>query len=92
MVEELPKTDTRFRPDQRLYENGQVEEAEAEKLRLEQKQRENRRAMELEQKPWTPRFFEQVKSEDSESGLEWVYNGEYWKNRGKFAQINDIFA
>ncbi|CAF1086501.1 unnamed protein product [Rotaria magnacalcarata] len=37
---QLPPTDTRFRPDQRLLEAGKVEEAEKEKARIEQAQRE----------------------------------------------------
>ena len=72
-----------------MYENGLIEQAEAEKLRLEQNQRDTRKEMELEQKVWTPRYFKQVKSE---GGTEWVYNGEYWKNRGKFTDTLDIFA
>ena len=36
----LPPTDSRFRPDQRLLEQGDLEKAQQEKLRLEQKQRE----------------------------------------------------
>ncbi len=34
--DELPCTDCRFRPDQRLLENGRVQEAESEKIRVEQ--------------------------------------------------------
>lgn len=41
-------TDSRFRPDQRLMENGLWDEANAEKLRLEEKQRTVRRAREHE--------------------------------------------
>ncbi|RCH86250.1 hypothetical protein CU098_000895, partial [Rhizopus stolonifer] len=43
----LPITDTRLRPDQRLYEQGQVDEADQEKLRIEQQQRERRKEFEL---------------------------------------------
>lgn len=42
----LPKTDTRFRPDQRFLEEGQLELAEVEKIRLEEKQRAARKVME----------------------------------------------
>lgn len=35
----LPPTDTRFRPDQRSLENGDLQEANDEKRRLEEKQR-----------------------------------------------------
>lgn len=41
-------TDSRLRPDQRLMENGLWDEANAEKLRLEEKQRAARRAREAE--------------------------------------------
>lgn len=35
----LPPTDSRLRPDQRHLENGEYDKANAEKLRLEQRQR-----------------------------------------------------
>jgi len=35
----LPPSDTRLRGDQRLFEEGKVEEADEEKIRLEVKQR-----------------------------------------------------
>lgn len=37
--DKLPPTDSRLRPDQRHLENGEYDDANAEKLRLEQKQR-----------------------------------------------------
>ena len=37
--EKLPPTDSRLRPDQRHLENGEYEKANAEKLRLERRQR-----------------------------------------------------
>jgi hypothetical protein len=40
MQENLPPTDSRLRPDQRCLENGEYERANAEKLRLEQRQRQ----------------------------------------------------
>jgi hypothetical protein len=39
MKEKLPPTDSRLRPDQRHLENGEYEKANAEKLRLERRQR-----------------------------------------------------
>jgi hypothetical protein len=41
-------TDTRNRPDQRLMENGKWNEANVEKLRLEEKQRSARRMRDAE--------------------------------------------
>lgn len=40
LLETLPPTDSRLRPDQRHLENGEYELANAEKLRLEQLQRQ----------------------------------------------------
>ncbi|XP_062212164.1 oxysterol-binding protein-related protein 1C-like isoform X2 [Phragmites australis] len=40
LKEKLPPTDSRLRPDQRCLENGEYERAYAEKLRLEQRQRQ----------------------------------------------------
>lgn len=40
LMENLPPTDSRLRPDQRHLENGEYEMANAEKLRLEQLQRQ----------------------------------------------------
>lgn len=48
MEEGLALTDSRKRPDQRLMEEGKWDEANDEKLRLEEKQRAARRQRELE--------------------------------------------
>lgn len=74
IVEYLPNTDTRFRPDQRLFEEGKLEEAEAEKVRVEQKQRDFRKELESRGEVWTPQWF---KLENDE----WVYKGNYWETR-----------
>lgn len=47
----LPPTDTRFRPDQRFLEEGNVTKAESTKLDLEQKQRERRKKQEESSTP-----------------------------------------
>ncbi|XP_051818663.1 oxysterol-binding protein-related protein 3 isoform X2 [Antechinus flavipes] len=67
----LPSTDTRFRPDQRFLEEGNIEEAETQKQRIEQMQRERRRVMEENNLEHQPRFFRKS-SDDS-----WVSNGTY---------------
>lgn len=46
--EEVAPTDSRRRPDQRLMEDGHWDEANAEKQRLEEKQRSSRREREKE--------------------------------------------
>ncbi|KAE8665026.1 Oxysterol-binding protein-related protein 1C [Hibiscus syriacus] len=54
LLENLPPTDSRLRPDQRHLENGEYEMANAEKLRLEQLQRQARK---LQERGWQPRWF-----------------------------------
>lgn len=46
--EGVAPTDSRLRPDQRLMEEGKWDEANDEKLRLEEKQRSARRQREME--------------------------------------------
>ncbi|KAI7905818.1 Oxysterol-binding protein-domain-containing protein [Cokeromyces recurvatus] len=81
----LPITDTRFRPDQLLYEKGLIDLADNEKLRIEQKQREKRKEFELNGKEWTPTWF--VKE-----GNEWVYAGQYWQTRETGQWPKDQFS
>ncbi|KAG8219979.1 Oxysterol-binding protein-domain-containing protein [Butyriboletus roseoflavus] len=66
----LPPTDSRFRPDVRALEEGNVDEAEAQKTRLEESQRERRRRG----ADRTPRWFKQI-------GEDWKYEGGYWEAR-----------
>ncbi|KAL0694366.1 hypothetical protein Bca4012_061546 [Brassica carinata] len=84
MMDKLPPTDSRLRPDQRHLENGEYEAANAEKLRLEQLQRQARR---LQEKGWKPRWFEK----DEEGNYR--YLGGYWEAREKkdWDKITDIF-
>ncbi|KAI1317793.1 hypothetical protein EDD11_007815 [Mortierella claussenii] len=79
----LPKTDTRFRPDQSLFERGLVEEADKEKLRVEQRQRELRKAMESNGEAWEVRWFEKKTDPqtDDPEGQTWQYKGGYWEAR-----------
>ncbi|KAK1172959.1 oxysterol-binding protein-related protein 3-like isoform X4 [Acipenser oxyrinchus oxyrinchus] len=71
----LPPTDTRFRQDQRLLEEGNVELAEEQKQRIEHLQRERRRVLEENNMTHQPRFFRKS-SEDT-----WVSKQTYWDLR-----------
>ncbi len=53
----LPQTDSRFRPDVRIYEDGDFERAGVQKQRIEELQRERRKELESSGKEWQPRFF-----------------------------------
>ncbi|KAK2656392.1 hypothetical protein Ddye_009444 [Dipteronia dyeriana] len=84
--EKLPPTDSRLRPDQRCLENGEYEMANAEKLRLEQRQRQARK---MQESGWKPRWF--AKDKDSDS---YRYTGGYWEARekGNWESCPNIFG
>ncbi|XP_026421744.1 oxysterol-binding protein-related protein 2A-like isoform X2 [Papaver somniferum] len=86
LQEKLPPTDSRLRPDQRHLENGEYEKANAEKLRLETRQRMSRK---LQENGWKPRWFEK----ESEGGP-FRYVGGYWEAReqSKWDGCADIFT
>uniref|UniRef100_A0AAQ5YWK1 Oxysterol-binding protein n=1 Tax=Amphiprion ocellaris TaxID=80972 RepID=A0AAQ5YWK1_AMPOC len=71
----LPPTDTRFRPDQRLLEEGNTEGAEEQKQRIEQLQRERRKVLQDNNMTHQPRFFKKSKDDT------WVSNNTYWELR-----------
>ncbi|CAO3687459.1 unnamed protein product [Rhizopus stolonifer] len=81
----LPITDTRLRPDQQLYEQGQVDRADKEKIRIEQQQREKRKELEASGIEWKPHWF-------TREGEEWVYTGQYWHARETGQWPKDIFS
>ncbi|KAL1921926.1 uncharacterized protein VTP21DRAFT_10568 [Calcarisporiella thermophila] len=90
----LPGTDTRHRPDQRLFEFGKVQEADAEKLRVEQKQRMLRQRMEEEGRTWEPQWFELKKDPfNNEDEGSWHYKGGYWEARetGAFGKAIELW-
>ncbi|XP_070703537.1 oxysterol-binding protein-related protein 7-like [Pempheris klunzingeri] len=75
----LPPTDTRFRPDQRLLEEGKVAESDKKKDEVEEKQRERRKQMAKTGEEHIPRFFR--KSLDEAGREVWLSNETYWKLR-----------
>uniref|UniRef100_A0A8C7ZVY8 Oxysterol-binding protein n=1 Tax=Oryzias sinensis TaxID=183150 RepID=A0A8C7ZVY8_9TELE len=81
-------TDSRLRPDQRLMEDGRWDEANAEKQRLEEKQRAVRRrreaeaseALDEEYEGYQPLWFHQKR--DLLTGeTSFVYKGGYWETK-----------
>lgn len=86
LKEKLPPTDSRLRPDQRCLENGEYETANAEKLRLEQRQRQARK---MQERGWKPQWFAKDKGSDT-----FVYTGGYWEARekAKWDSCPDIFG
>ncbi|XP_012087153.1 oxysterol-binding protein-related protein 2A isoform X3 [Jatropha curcas] len=93
LKEKLPPTDSRLRPDQRHLENGEYEKANAEKQRLEKRQRMSRK---LQEHGWKPRWFQR----EGENGP-FRYVGGYWEAREQanwdgcpniFGEFNEEFA
>ncbi|OAA42231.1 Oxysterol-binding protein [Metarhizium rileyi] len=81
----MAPTDTRLRPDQRLAEKGDLDEAEKWKHNLEEAQRARRREMEDKGSIYRPKWF--LKADDCPDGEEvWkIKTGRegYWEERAK---------
>ncbi|KAL5370269.1 oxysterol binding protein [Cryptosporidium parvum] len=97
----IPITDSRFRPDQRLYESGDVDGAQIIKGLLEEKQRKREKTGNSA----VPRWFAKGKRLSSSVlnaknssvskdvvEYEWDFTHEYWnyKNSQNFSNLNDI--
>ncbi|KZM24320.1 transport [Ascochyta rabiei] len=95
----IPPTDSRLRPDQRAWEDGDLDKAEALKARLEERQRARRRVMEDHGEEWKPKWFTKAGAEEAASlGDEevWRLKGGkegYWENReaGRWDGVVDVF-
>lgn len=70
----LPRTDSRLRPDQKLLEEGKIDQAANEKFRLEEKQRAAKRARDEQSIEYHPRWFKLVDKA-------WIFKGDYWEYR-----------
>ncbi|KAI2624891.1 Oxysterol-binding protein-domain-containing protein [Hypoxylon sp. NC1633] len=91
----LPPTDSRLRPDQRLAEQGKLDEAEGWKVILEEAQRARRRDMEGRGEEHRPKWFVKVAdSPDGEESWRLKFGKEsYWEERhkGEWKGIERIF-
>lgn len=82
----LPPSDSRLRPDQRAAEDGDFDEAEALKGKLEEAQRKRRKILEDEGSLWTPKWFEKVDGGDGSGEEVWVAKAgqdSYWEKRSR---------
>ncbi|KAI0099527.1 Oxysterol-binding protein-domain-containing protein [Daldinia grandis] len=91
----LPPTDTRLRPDQRLAEQGKLDDAEEWKVTLEEAQRARRRDLETKGEEYKPRWFVKVpEAPDGEELWKLKLGKEgYWEERakGEWKGIERIF-
>ncbi|KAF9881985.1 oxysterol-binding protein [Colletotrichum karsti] len=92
----LPPTDSRLRPDQRLAEKGDLDQAEEWKVKLEEAQRARRRVLEEKGEEHKPKWF--VKAGQGPEGEEvWKLRtgkDSYWEERSKgtWSGVEDIFS
>lgn len=88
----LPKTDSRFRKDQRLVENRKMDLAAKEKERLEELQRKRHKFFEEKKIKYTPNYFNEVYDEKSAEFI-YIFNGQYWEDRKthSYEKLHDIF-
>uniref|UniRef100_A0A2C9KC96 Oxysterol-binding protein n=1 Tax=Biomphalaria glabrata TaxID=6526 RepID=A0A2C9KC96_BIOGL len=86
MLEALPPTDSRLRPDIRSMEEGKIDQSAEEKNRVEEKQREARKERKKKSKEWQPRWFTLRKVGGHE---EWIFNRNYWQRN--WQDCADIF-
>lgn len=85
----IPCTDSRYRPDQRAYENGHIEWAIKEKRRLEEKQRANAKKRLNGEADYCPKWF--FKEFDSSTGrFNWKFNHKYWIHRDQQIEFTDL--
>ncbi|XP_068428209.1 oxysterol-binding protein-related protein 6 isoform X5 [Clinocottus analis] len=82
----LPRTDARFRPDQRHLEEGNLEMASSDKQRIEDLQRVRRKCNDESNIKLEPRFFKKVV--DANHRERWVSNNTYWELRKNPGFIN----
>ena len=92
----LPPTDSRLRPDQRAAEDGDFDEAEVLKGKLEEAQRKRRKILEDEGRSWTPKWFEKIDGGDASGEEVWVAKSgqdNYWEKRktSEWKEVEKIF-
>lgn len=85
----LCPTDSRLRPDIRKLEKGDMDGAAAEKTRLEEKQRENRKKCKKADESIFPRWFKQAVNPHTKQD-DWLYKGGYWE-RTDDSMVMEIF-
>ncbi|XP_075244460.1 oxysterol-binding protein-related protein 1-like isoform X2 [Convolutriloba macropyga] len=80
----IPTTDSRFRPDLRMLENGDLDQGAEEKLRLEAKQRECEKERLKSKENWEPLWFKY-----NSQTKKWDFTNKYWDRN--YEKCPDIF-
>lgn len=91
----IAPTDTRWRPDQRALEVGDMKLAADEKNRLEEKQRAVRKYNEKHKIEHKPFYFDEWKNPDDEEHMYYRYNGKYWEQdwaKKDWSRLPDLYS
>ena len=91
---EIAPTDTRWRPDQRCLENGELKEAAKFKDMLEEKQRAVRRWREHNEIEYKPSYFQEEKNEYDDLTY-FRYNYKYWeeeREKKDWSRLPDLYS
>ena len=91
----IAPTDTRWRPDQRALENGDMKLAASEKNRLEEKQRAVRKYNEKNNIEHKPAYFDEWKNPDDDNQIYFRYNGKYWEHdwlKKDWSRLPDLYS
>lgn len=91
LAKTLPRTDSRFRPDVRKLEEGDLDAAANEKQRLEEKQREARAKDKRFKDPSTDFLLFKLSTVPGTKDQFWLYTGGYWENKCNPEKFPDLF-
>lgn len=93
MKTSLPRTDSRFRPDQRFMEMQDLDKAAQEKHRLEEKQRKAKKERDKKGIVYHPLYFDET-YDDITGELVYLYKGGYFEDRKNknFDKFPDLFS
>jgi hypothetical protein len=93
LKQKIAHTDSRFRPDQRALEEGDLKLAADEKHRLEEKQRKMRKEREEKGIKYEPKYFYEHIDEDTGEKMFKYGKRDYWEDRKKhdFNHLDEIF-
>ena len=91
LAKTLPRTDSRFRPDVRKLEEGDLDGAANEKHRLEERQREIRCKDKRFKEPSPDFLWFETQEVSSMKEKHYVYKGGYWENKCNTEKFPDLF-
>lgn len=91
LAAKLPRTDSRFRPDVRKLEEGDLDGAASEKQRLEEKQRKARAIDKRFKDPSPELLWFDFKNVPGSKEKFWIYKGGYWENKCNLERFPDLF-